>query len=247
MEVALTWISPQFEAITGSKQSSLRDWAQHINGAAAVIKLRGPEQIQTPVGRRMMITVTSSLLITCIYRAVPLPIHMQEYMEEALRIVETPDPSFRIQEIMMRFATLRSDIVHKRITDPWKILNQALDLDAVLLKISSDPPPGWAFETIYTDTNTDIVYNGQYHLYYDYWMAQIWNALRTLRIMLNETIRSVLLAGFSARPPVFTGTQHTAQFQISTDTIYSLKRTSYIAFLSISISFPSPLAFAIMA
>ena len=41
--------------------------------------------------------------------------------------------------------------------------------------------------------------------------------------MLNETIRSVLLAGFSARPPVFTGTQHTAQFQISTDTIYSLQ------------------------
>ncbi|PVH88699.1 hypothetical protein DL98DRAFT_402566 [Cadophora sp. DSE1049] len=232
-----------FEAITGSKQSSLRDWAQHINGAAAVIKLRGPEQIRTPVGRRMMLTVTSSLLITCIYRAVPLPVHMQEYMEEALRVVETPDAAFRIQEIMMRFATLRSDIVHKRLTDPWKILNQALDLDAVLLKISSDPPPGWAYETIYTDTNADVVYNGQYHLYYDYWMAQIWNALRTLRIMLNETMRGVLLAGFSARPPVFTGTQHTAQFQISTDTIYSLQADILYSVPQHLNIFPEPLGF----
>ncbi|KAH7336400.1 hypothetical protein BKA65DRAFT_33436 [Rhexocercosporidium sp. MPI-PUGE-AT-0058] len=212
-----------FETITGTKQSSLKDWAQHINGAAAVIKLRGPDQILTPTGRRMMLTVTSSLLITCIYRGVPLPKHMQEYMESALRVVETPEPAFRVLEIMMRFANLHSDIVHKRITDPQKILSQALDLDGVLLSISSNPPPGWAFEVIYTDTYSDIVYNGQYHLYYDYWMAQIWNALRTLRIMLNETMRTVLLDGFSARPPVFTETQHTAQFQISTDVMYTLQ------------------------
>ncbi|KAH6711136.1 hypothetical protein DL95DRAFT_419426 [Leptodontidium sp. 2 PMI_412] len=212
-----------FETITGSKQSSLKDWAQHINGAAAVIKLRGPDQILTPTGRRMMITVTSSLLITCIYRGVPLPKHMQDYMEDALRLVENPDPSFRVQEMMMRFANLRSDILHKRLTDPRKILSRALELDGVLLNISSNPPPGWAYEVIYTDTYADIVYNGQYHLYYDYWMAQIWNALRILRIMLNETMRTVLLAGFSSKPPVFTETQHTAQFQVSTDVIYSLQ------------------------
>ncbi|KAL2068906.1 hypothetical protein VTL71DRAFT_15244 [Oculimacula yallundae] len=212
-----------YESITGTRRSSLKDWAQHLYGAAAVIKLRGPEQMATSPGRRMMLTVCSSLLITCIYRAVPLPKFMQEYIEYGIRLVETPDASFRVQEIMMKFASLRADVFHKRITDPRKILSTAFELDGVLLNISSNPPPGWAFEVIYTDACTDIVYNGQYHLYYDFWVAQIWNALRTLRIMLNETIRKILLGSFGLQKPVFTETQHTAQIQKCTNVVYNLQ------------------------
>jgi hypothetical protein len=51
----------------------------------------------------------------------------------------------------------------------------------------------------------------------------MWNSLRTTRILLNEMIRDTLLAGFSARPPVFNSTEYTAQFQISTDTIYEMQ------------------------
>jgi hypothetical protein len=54
-------------------------------------------------------------------------------------------------------------------------------------------------------------------------MAQMWNSLRTTRILLNELIRDTLLAGFSAKPPVFSSTEYTAQFQISTDTMYEMQ------------------------
>jgi len=46
-----------FETITGGQQRSLKDWAQHINGAAAVISLRGKDQIQSVAGRRMLFQV----------------------------------------------------------------------------------------------------------------------------------------------------------------------------------------------
>ena len=51
-----------FESITGCHQRSLKDWSEHINGAAAVIKLRGPDQIKSVVGRRLLVHVASSLM-----------------------------------------------------------------------------------------------------------------------------------------------------------------------------------------
>jgi hypothetical protein len=41
--------------------------------------------------------------------------------------------------------------------------------------------------------------------------------------MLNEIIRNTLLKGFASKPPIFTGTEYTAQFQISTDVLYELQ------------------------
>lgn len=55
-----------FETITGCRQSSLTDWAQHVHGAAAVVKLRGSDQNKTIPGRKMMIQSTASLMIYCL-------------------------------------------------------------------------------------------------------------------------------------------------------------------------------------
>lgn len=46
---------------------------------------------------------------------------------------------------------------------------------------------------------------------------------RTIRIMLNETIRSTLLQGFSSKPPRFTLPEYTLQFQHSTNVIYEMQ------------------------
>ncbi|KAE8452509.1 hypothetical protein EG329_000412 [Mollisiaceae sp. DMI_Dod_QoI] len=209
-----------FETITGCTKRSLQDWAQHVNGAASVIKLRGPDQIKTPAGRRMLIQVTSSLLINCLQRGVPLPIHIQEYMTAAIKSVENPDAAFVITICMMHFATLRASVLSGKLTDQQEILSRCLELDGQLLDIVVNVPPGWEYQTIITDEDSDVAFNGRYHVYFDYWIAMIWNALRSLRILINELIREVLLKGFAHRPPIFSKTEHTAQFQISTDVLY---------------------------
>ncbi|KUJ15381.1 uncharacterized protein LY89DRAFT_111541 [Mollisia scopiformis] len=209
-----------FETITGCTTRSLRDWARHVNGAAAVIKLRGPDQIKTPHGRRMLIQVTASLLINCLQRGVALPSHIQEYMTAAIKLVGTPDPAFVINDCMMHFANLRASVLSGKLTDQHEILRLSLELDAKLLDIVINVPPGWEYQTITTLEQSDVAYKGRYHLYYDYWIAMIWNALRSLRLLIHELIRDILLKGFAQRPPTFHSTEHTAQFQISTDTLY---------------------------
>jgi hypothetical protein len=212
-----------FEAVTGSKQASLKNWAEHLHGAAAVIKLRGHEQIYSPAGRRMLVQVTSSLLIICVQRGVALPDFLCELMAETSKIIQTPDPAFIVQETMVAYATFRASLLDGSCSDPTVIVARALELDSVLLEFFVNVPPGWEYKIVYTDIDSDIIYNGRYHIYYDYWIAQMWNAMRVLRILLNERIRDVLLEGFSSKPPLFNQPEHIAQLQISINLLYKLQ------------------------
>lgn len=213
-----------YETITGCKQSSLKDWAQHVLGAAALVKLRGPEQIQTPAGRKMLIQSTASLMVYSLQAQCHVPDHIKDYIQKIVAMVDKPEPAMIVNSTMMKFSSLRADVAQGTLTDLNEILRQALEIDGIMLNLgASTPHEGWAYETVYTDEACDFVWNGQYHVYYDYWIAQIWNALRVVRIMANEMIRNILLKGFASLPPVFSQPEHTAQFQISTDTLYQLQ------------------------
>jgi Fungal specific transcription factor domain len=212
-----------FETVTGCIRRSFKDWSEHLNGAAAVIKLRGPDQVKTRSGRQMLIQLTASLMITCLQGRTKLPDYIREYVNAAIAEVKTTEPTLVVQECMMRYNDLAADLRDKVITNPETIISKCLEIDGFLLPIVTDPPPGWEFETVFTDVESDFVYNGRYGIYYDYWIAQMWNALRTLRAMLNEEIRDTLLAGFSPKPPRFTEPQYAAQFQTSTETLYQIQ------------------------
>jgi hypothetical protein len=131
-----------FETVTGCQQRSLRDWMEHIYGAAAVIKLRGREQTRTAAGRRMLIQVASSLLINCVHRSIRVPEHICDYMGEAVKEMSDPGPGFKVQQVMMLFADLRASIREGSLKNLGAILDRALELDGILLDISRKVSPG---------------------------------------------------------------------------------------------------------
>jgi hypothetical protein len=157
-----------FETVTCCRPQSLKDWAQHISGASAVIKLRGPDQIKRPVGRRLLVHVTASLTISCLIRGVALPDHIIEYMTAAIKLVQTPDPAFFVQDTMVRYSSLRAEVAQKSLTDMETIISRALKLDAGLLEIIADVPPGWEYVTVFAEEPSEYIFNGRYHVYHDY-------------------------------------------------------------------------------
>ena len=46
-----------YESVSGSSWRSLTAWSQHIQGIAALIELRGPEQLKTPEGKILLDTL----------------------------------------------------------------------------------------------------------------------------------------------------------------------------------------------
>lgn len=72
-----------FEATAGAFQLSLKAWTEHINGAAALIKLRGRSQLRSRVGIGIFLQATSHLLISCVQRELPMPVEISELRHEA--------------------------------------------------------------------------------------------------------------------------------------------------------------------
>ena len=181
-----------FETVTGCERRSLSDWSRHINGAAAVVCLRGAEQIKNIAGRRMLFQVTSNLLITCLARGAPLPAFIYELTEEAGTMIEDPDPSLIVQHTMMKVCQLRANIVAGVFTDLRMIIDEAIELERVLLDLTKNKPVGWEYEVVYTDIESPYVYQGRYHIYADYWMAQLVSSFYPPLFMLYSSIYAFL-------------------------------------------------------
>jgi hypothetical protein len=83
--------------------------------------------------------------------------------------------------------------------------------------------PEWQYDMIFYSTHPNIVPLGYYYRYPNFLCAQFWVGMHSIRMELHETIRLTLLDGFSAKPPIFTSVEHTAQYQISTELLLKLQ------------------------
>ena len=212
-----------FEIITGRNERSIAAWKNHNLGCAALLHIRGKEQLAIPRGRHMFMQVTSTLAIGCLSYNMELPCHLFELREEAGKYFEPDSLVYRYQGLEMQLTNFHARVRRGRISDPDQILIQALDLDQAFVLLFLSIPPGSGYETVYTDANPQIIFAGYYHVYGDSLSAQMWNGMRCFRIILNEMIRDVLLAGFSAQPPRFLERRYLEQFLTSTEALYQLQ------------------------
>lgn len=217
-----------FENISGRGRESLVAWEQHVKGAAALLRLRGRAQLATAVGRRMLLQITSNLLISCIQRDTVFPAEIRELMDEAIRVgaIDPANPLWRLRQIMFDVANFRA-YWHECSSsgggewDCRAVVDQAQALDAEILALTASLPPSWQYRTVHTDDDPEIVVGGSYHVYPGYWQAQVWNTMRTCRLLLHGTMRKALLAGYAQSPPAFTDG---AAFAACTATLYALQR-----------------------
>jgi hypothetical protein len=212
-----------FEQVTGCGQKSIQHWIEHVLGASAVMKLRGEGQAKTPVGRRMLVSVTSNLLIRCIYGRIRLPAHLRRYMEIAQNLAGNMSTGLKVLGVMVLVADLRADIEEGILKSPVDIVLRARELDSILLNLAEEAPTDWAYDEIFTDADSDIIYKGKYHVYCNPWMGYMWNSLRTQRIMIHQNIREALDAGVNSFPPVFTNDYYNTQHKLASQTLLNVQ------------------------
>ncbi|KAF7853332.1 uncharacterized protein EAF02_011986 [Botrytis sinoallii] len=214
-----------FETVTCTNRLSLKAWTEHINGASTLIKLRGPSQFKTRVGVGLFMQITAHLLISALQREIPMPQEIMALRATVYKQLDLRDPAFRMLAILDKFTYFRSDLRTGKLGDSEQIIAAALALDKELQQIFANVPLGWEVETVQAGENEapEIVFKGSYEIYYDYWIAQIWNSMRNSRIMLNEVIRQHILEGFDAIPLRFTSLSYMAQYHLSTDTLIHMR------------------------
>ena len=215
-----------FENIAGTDgKDSLAAWSNHVKGAAALLAARGPEQFQTDDGVRMFVQAALPVIVNCISQGMRVDETIMTLYQDAKQCADQSDLAWKMFEHKLLFADFFGQVRQKMVVDPILIVQQAAELDevAVILTQNLQEPGPWAYRTIQTEETNEIVPLGLYHVYSYFFCAEMWNGLRTLRIILNQMIRSMLLLGFATRPPLFTDQVYTLMFQQVTDNLLMLQ------------------------
>jgi hypothetical protein len=193
-----------FETVTGNNEKSLTAWTEHINGAAALVKLRGQEQFNTQAGKRMFLQVTSNLMLSCIQRSLPMPAHIVELRKFAEEFMDSGNTAWRLSGIIIDLTIFRAAIHDGGLTGPREIIEEALKLDRRFKVEFENLPPCWRYQIVHTDETPELIWGGSYHVYEEFWVAHIWNSMRTCRILIQELIRDQLLSAAYSHEVIFT-------------------------------------------
>lgn len=204
-------------------ERSLTAYENHVKGAAAILKLRGAEKLKTPLEIRLFVQAVSSLMICCAKKRIHLPDHLFELTDLAGQYMKTDAPGWRFFHIQMLATQFAADVNSNIRTDLDAIIEQALELDAMASLIFLDAGPEWSYDTIFDESQPELILLEYYFVDKTFISAQVWNGMRSLRLLLHDIIRKTLLRGFATEPPIFSALEHTAQFQASTDLLFELQ------------------------
>ena len=165
-------------------------WAAHLSGALSLVKLRDDQQFKDPVTLRILMRLSTSLLISCAATNRPVSAELVTLRSKITAYSPNPcDPKWRESDLMIEFIRIRHDIENRAVSNEVAI-DLLVNLDAQFSRLALEVPPSWRYQTMYMDKETDHHYRMYHHVYPADNVAEMWNTLRLIRILLNELIYS---------------------------------------------------------
>jgi len=220
---------------------SMRAWLKHISGATALLELRGKQQLDTEVGRRLFAYLCTQIVNFSILRRQPIPSAILRLLESYPAMSEgyRTDITKKFYAISARHCILRAKIASSPsgtlATCTESIISEALSIAADLQSWHSNLPPDYhPTSTVKIPGLTPDVFSDYYHIYSDVPTAMIMNNYRVLLILLHEIIvaqsnhvRSSPIDvnernGFNYAPPPSYIAQIQGQVKRSQDVIFDL-------------------------
>ncbi|KAK5992934.1 hypothetical protein PT974_06359 [Cladobotryum mycophilum] len=182
-----------YEVISCDSQQSMQAWYNHVLGAMALVQLRGNQQLEHEIGLELFLHLRTQIMVACIQRGEEVPELMQRLMRESQR--------FRSHDQIQ--ASVLGDIIAKlcsvrALIRPSQGLNWQGSVGACLG--IDEQLRAWSvylrFRGEYTHVGiwlaSEEVYDNQYHVYKDLYIAWLWNLYRVAKIITHETILDVL-------------------------------------------------------
>ncbi|TVY28724.1 hypothetical protein LHYA1_G002422 [Lachnellula hyalina] len=165
----------QFEKIIPPTARTTQAWTNHLNGATALMKMRGRHQFETKAGLEIFIQMSSHLLVSCMQHTIALPEDYLTLRTYATNFLDTNDIAWRLSQVTVRYIGFRAAIKSGSLFDTDTIIATATDMDSEMVALMGEFPPEWM--------------PSHYDFYIDYRLAEGLNMVRAGRIPLLDLIR----------------------------------------------------------
>ena len=170
------------------RNSTAETESRHIDGALALVKVRGREQFKDPVSRRMFLQLSRNVLIRCLQSEVEMPSELISLREIAAQSVDTRDPKWRFSDAMFQYAKLRRAMRTGEWSDDENI-RFAMEIDGELVDIHQNMHLDLQAQTTGNYTPSMDVHGDQTHLNSNSSMHMTWNSVWFVRILVNDVVR----------------------------------------------------------
>jgi hypothetical protein len=201
-----------YENFVFPDRGSINVWAKHVDGACTLLNLRGQEQFQSSIGRRVFHQFYGTILQAALEtgRAVHPGIH------ELYQILN-PNSDYRLHG--RQWTARIVDILHGTVdlnrenqdkqADPRTLVEMALTIDRELDELKKVMPRIWKCEVIRLEHPTEDFPGEWYHIALDPWIAQMWNNIASARLSLYNVVRENLARGWTQfSPTIFSQSEY---------------------------------------
>jgi hypothetical protein len=182
-----------YEKIASRSPVSAVSWMSHVRGAMALVKLRGPEEFNTYVGRRLSMRLFTNTLISCVAANSPLPQELIELHHELQPYVSKGDPKFQVSTLVMKSADFRATVQQGLLSLP-KMLSGAISLNNDFCSLFKKLAATWPIRKITVSSHSPMILEQHFDVYPDFFATQTYNAARIVCILVNSLVRTRYLA-----------------------------------------------------
>ncbi|KAI9849553.1 MAG: hypothetical protein M1838_000136 [Thelocarpon superellum] len=169
----------------------------HIDGVAALIKLRGKARLRTPVEAKLFDMARGNLVMSYLSRGKAIDF-LTDMMDELPVDDAVNDQLGRLTMELPNLRAAAEGLVKVpnplvRLTKAVQILGDVVALDQRLVRWSQSVPAAWARQTVQhvvdrpaTPPETWAFYPGDVDVYQDLWVADSWNTYRWARLVTGR-------------------------------------------------------------
>ncbi|RSL93633.1 hypothetical protein BHE90_012736 [Fusarium euwallaceae] len=177
-----------YEFISGYSPHTMRAWQDHVSGAAALARMRGPGQFRTKAGVRMFLMLCHTVLISCIQSGLPMPQTLIDLRREIPAEHQSGGPAWLVAEPIYRALQVRYDIKTGKLAILDEIVEALSSADERLASIFSELPESWKYHHVQMTQPDARVLGETCHVYPGLIESTTWNVARGIRILLAETM-----------------------------------------------------------
>ena len=176
-----------FEKITDSEPRNNKSWTSHVDGALALVNLRGLDQFQHPVEFSILVRISTHYIVGCVAGVSPVPDILHRIQEFIGKRLSVQDPMLRLSNLMIQYAKLCSEIKKGVLSNDEQIA-LSRELDVKWQALDSELPPYWQYTTRILDHKSERAFDLHFDSYDNPRVCQARNILRVIRILLNESL-----------------------------------------------------------
>ncbi|KAF5673092.1 hypothetical protein FHETE_3577 [Fusarium heterosporum] len=192
----------------------------HVMGGVALLRRWAAVGMGDHLGVRAMVQMSYTLFIPAYVSAIPLPDPVYEWVAFAKSLLEPAAyPATDLGPLIGRFLQASTYVRNHNFVDgrppTLSALKQLLDIDECFEDWERELGPTWRYRTEKADhLPSSAVFDGTYHIYYDMFIARMWNHFRWARTLLNETIIRFIKKYPKSSAPLFSLAEYGRRHEI---------------------------------